>query len=220
MTALNVELARLNMVESQVRTWDVTDARVLELVARSPREDYVPTRWRNLAFVDMAIPLDRSQVMMHPKLEARLLQALEINPQDKILEVGTGSGYMTALLAALGNHVYSVEIFPEFSTEAGHKLATHGVQNVTLEVGDAAAGWNGSAPYDVILITGSLPILPENFAQSLVPNGRMIAIVGSAPAMDVRLIRRLDNGGLRETSLLETDIPALINARAPSTFSF
>ena len=220
MTALNVELARLNMLESQVRTWDVTDARVLELVARAPREDYVPAQYRNLAFVDMAIPLGHGQVMMHPKLEARLLQALEINPQDKILEVGTGSGYMTALLAALGGHVVSVEILAEFSRAAAHKLEAHGVQNITLDVGDAANGWNGGAPYDVILVTGSLPLLPESFAQTLAPNGRMIAIVGSAPTMDVKLIRRLDNGSLRETSLLETDIPALINARTPSTFTF
>ena len=180
----------------------------------------MPAQYRNLAFVDMAIPLGHGQVMMHPKLEARLLQALEINPQDKILEVGTGSGYMTALLAALGGHVVSVEILPEFSRAAAHKLEAHGVRNVTLDVGDAAAGWNGGAPYDVILVTGSLPLLPESFAQALAPNGRMIAIVGTAPTMDVKLIRRLDNGSLRETSLLETDIPALINARTPSTFTF
>jgi len=220
MTAFNVELARLNMLESQIRTWDVTDARVLELIARAPREDYVPAQYRNLAFVDMAIPLGHGQVMMHPKLEARLLQALDINPRDKILEVGTGSGYLTALLAALGNHIYSVEIIPEFSTDAARKLAAHGVQNVTLDVGDAAAGWNRNAPYNVVLITGSLPILPESFAQSLAPNGRMIAIVGNAPAMEVKLIQRAGNGALRETVLLETDIPALINARAPSAFTF
>ncbi len=219
MNALNVELARLNMVESQVRTWDVTDPRVLELVARAPREDYVPAQYRSLAFVDMALPLGHGQVMMAPKLEARLLQALDIGLRDKILEVGTGSGFMTSLLAALGAHVVSVEIIPEFSQEAARKLEVHGVKNVTLEVGDAANGWTRSAPYDVILITGSLPVLPESFAQSLAPHGRMIAIVGTSPAMEVKLIRRLD-GTLRATSLFETDIPPLTNARAPSAFRF
>ncbi len=219
MNALNVELARFNMVESQVRTWDVTDPRVLELVARAPREDYVPAQYRSLAFVDMALPLGHGQVMMAPKLEARLLQALEIGPRDKILEVGTGSGFMTSLLAALGAQVVSVEIFSDFSQEAARKLEAHGVKNVTLEVGDAAAGWARSAPYDAILITGSLPVLPESFAQSLAPNGRMIATVGQSPAMEVKLIRRVD-GTLRETSLFETDLPPLLNARAPSAFRF
>ncbi len=219
MNALNVELARHNMVESQVRTWDVTDPRVLELVARAPREDYVPAQYRSLAFVDMALPLGHGQVMMAPKLEARLLQALEIGPKDKVLEVGTGSGFMTSLLAALGAHVVSVEIVPEFSQEAARKLEAHGVKNVTLEVGDAANGWARSAPYDVILITGSLPVLPESFASSLAPHGRMIAIAGQSPAMEVKLIRRLD-GTLRESSLFETDLPPLANARAAAAFRF
>lgn len=219
MNALDVELARLNMVESQVRTWGVTNPRVLELIARAPREDYVPASCRNLAYADMNLPLGHGQVMMAPKLEARLLQTLDLNPRDKILEVGTGSGYMTSLLAALGGHVVSVEIFPEFSREAAHKLEAHGVKNVTLEVGDAADGWARSAPYDAILITGSLPVLPESFAQSLAPHGRLIAIVGQPPAMEVRLVRRLD-GARREISLFETVVPPLINARAPAAFRF
>lgn len=219
MTALNLELARHNMVESQVRTWDVTDARVLALLARSPREDYVPAPYRALAYVDMAIPLGHGQAMLHPKLEARLLAALAIRPTDKILEIGTGSGYMTALLAALGAHVVSVEIFPELAQEAARKLDAHGVRNVTLEVGDAANGWSRSAPYDAILLTGSLPVLPDDFAESLAPHGRLIAIVGSSPAMEVKLVRRLD-GTLSTTSLFETDVPPLVNARAPSAFRF
>ncbi len=219
MNALNVELARLNMVECQVRTWDVSDPRVLELVARAPREDYVPAAYRNLAFVDMNLPLGHGQVMMAPKLEARLLQALDIGPKDRILEVGTGSGYLTSLLAALGGHVVSVEIFPEFSESAARRLAAHGVTNVTLEVGDAAQGWARNAPYDAILITGSLPVLPEGFVQSLAPHGRLIAVVGTSPAMEVKLLRRLD-GARRETSLFETDLPPLLNARAPSAFRF
>lgn len=219
MTALNVELARHNMVENQVRTWDVTDARVLDLIARAPREDYVPAPYRALAYVDMAVPLGHGQAMMHPKLEARLLQALALRPQDRILEVGTGSGYMTALLAALGAHVVSVEIFPDLAQAAARALEAHGVENVTLEVGDAANGWAQSAPYDAILVTGSLPLLPESFAESLAPHGRLLAIVGSSPAMEVKLVRRLD-GALRTTSLFETDVAPLVNARAPAAFRF
>jgi protein-L-isoaspartate(D-aspartate) O-methyltransferase len=208
------------MVECQIRPWDVLDQRVLDLIARAPREDYVPAAYRNLAFADMAVPLPHDQVMMTPKIEARLLAALEIAPTDKILEVGTGSGYLTSLLAALGKHVYSVEIFSDLSQEAGARLAAHGVTNVTLEVGDAAAGWKQHKPYDVVVLTGSLPILPDAFRESLAHDGRLFAIVGQSPVMEARLIRRLGKDGLSDYSLFETVLPPLINARAPSRFVF
>jgi len=217
---MNFDVARDVMIKSQLRTWDVIDQRVLDLVARMPRQDYVPAAYRNIAYVDMNIPLGHGEVMMAPKLEARLLQELEIDPQDKILEIGTGSGYMTALLAGLGRQVVSVEIRPEFTAEAAAKLAHHGVRNITLEVGDAALGWDRQKPYNVILITGSLPILPEAFRQSLAPGGRMIAIVGRAPAMEVRRIRRLDAQSFQEDSLFETVLPPLVNATEPSRFVF
>ena len=220
MSPLNFDVARDVMIKSQLRTWDVIDQRVLDLVARMPRQDYVPAAYRNIAYVDMNIPLGHGEVMMAPKLEARLLQELEIDPQDKILEIGTGSGYMTALLASLGRQVVSVEIRPEFTAEAAAKLAHHGVRNITLEVGDAALGWDRQKPYNVILITGSLPILPEAFRQSLAPGGRMIAIVGRAPAMEVRRIRRLDAQSFQEDSLFETVLPPLINATEPPRFVF
>ena len=220
MNAMNFELARHNMVEQQIRPCEVLDSRVLELVARAPREDYVPTIYRQLAFADMNIPLRHGQVMMHPKLEARLLQELEINPSDKILEIGTGSGYMTSLLAAFGRHVHSVEIFPEFTTAAARTLAAHGVRNITLDVGDGAQGWDRNAPYDVILVTGSLPVLPEALRQSLAPGGRLIAIVGHSPVMDVKRLRRLDAQSFREESLFETDLPPLVNATEPTKFKF
>lgn len=220
MTSLNFETARHNMVAQQIRTWEVTDAQVLELVARAPREDYVPARLRNLAFVDMNLPLGHGQVMMAPKLEARLLQTLALHPGDKVLEIGTGSGYVTSLLAALAGRVISVEIFPEFSAAAARRLEAHGHRNVTLEVGDAAAGWDRHGPYDAILVTGSLPVLPEAFRQGLAPGGRLLAIVGESPAMAVRLVRRLDQHGFGETSLFETDLPPLINARAHARFVF
>ena len=220
MLPVNFDAARDLMIKSQLRTWDVLDQRVLDLVARMPREEYVPAAYRNIAYVDMNIPLGHGEVMMAPKLEARLLQELEIDPQDKILEIGTGSGYMAALLANLGRQVVSVEIRPEFTAAAAAKLAHHGVRNITLEVGDAALGWDRQKPYDVIVITGSLPILPETFQQSLAPGGRMIAIVGRAPAMEVRRIRRLDANSFHEDSLFETVLPPLINATEPSRFVF
>ena len=220
MSQINLETARYNMVEQQIRPWEVLDQRVLDLIARSPREDYVPAPYRNLAYADMNIPLGHGQVMMPPKLEARLLQALDIEPNDAVLEIGTGSGYMTSLLAALGRHVYSVEIIPELNESAEERLAAHGITNVTLEVGDGANGWNTHQPYDVIIITGSMPLLPDSFAESLDIAGRMVAIIGVSPVMDVRLLRKVNKNGVTETSLFETDLPPLINAAAPRQFVF
>ena len=220
MSSLNLDAARVSMIKSQLRTWDVLDDRILELIARSPREDYVPKQYHNLAYVDMSIPLGHGEVMMAPKLEARLLQELEISPTDKILEIGTGSGYMTSLLAAFGRHVISVEILPEFTAAAATKLAHHGVRNITLETGDGARGWDRQKPYDVILLTGSTPILPEAFQESLAIGGRLIAIVGTAPAMDVRRIRRLGEHSFEEKSLFETVVPPLRHALEPSKFVF
>lgn len=218
--SMDFEQARRTMLDQQIRPWDVIDQRVLDAIANSPREDYVPTPYRTLAFVDMNIPLAHGQMMMPPKLEARLLQALAIEPDDKILEVGTGSGYVTSLLAKLGRHVHSVEIFPDFTTQAAQKLAAHGIRNMTLEVSDAARGWARSAPYDVIFITGSLPLVPDDFRAQLAPNGRLLAIVGRAPAMEARLIERLDGQNFRSRSILETVLPPLVNAPEPSRFVF
>lgn len=217
---MNFERARFNMVEQQIRTWEVLDERILALVGRMPREDFVPPAYRKLAFVDMNIPLSHGQVMMAPKVEARMLQTLEVDPHDTVLEIGTGSGYVTALLAALSKHVHSVEILPELHTEAGAKLAAHGIRNATLELGDAASGWVQHAPYDVIAVTGSLPLLPEQLRQQLKIGGRLFAIVGKSPAMEARLIRRIETDSWAETSLFETDLPPLLNARAPDKFVF
>ena len=218
--SIDFERARRTMLDQQIRPWDVVDQRVLDAIATSPREDYVPAQYRTLAFVDMNIPLAHAQVMMSPKLEARLLQALTIETNDKILEVGTGSGYVTSLLAKLGRHVTSVEIFPDFTTQAAQKLAAHGIDNVTLETGDAARGWTRGAPYDVVFITGSLPLAPDAFRSQLAPGGRLVAIVGNAPAMEARLIERLEGHNFRARSLLETVLPPLVNAPAPARFVF
>lgn len=207
------------MVEQQIRTWDVLDPRILELIARSPREDYVPETYRKLAFADMNIPIANGQVMMQPKVEARLIQELDIKPTDKILEVGTGTGYLTSLLASLGKHVHSVEFFADFSHSALEQLARHNHKNVTLEVGDAANGWNKHAPYDVIVLTGSVATLPRAFQESLAPNGRLVAIVGQSPAMEAILVKRVSTG-FADMSLFETDVPALVNGGVVRTFKF
>ena len=220
MTAINIESARHNMVVSQIRTGSVLDDRILELVGRGPRQDFVPDALRNLAFVDMQIPLGHGEVMMAPLVEARLLQELAIKPTDKILEIGTGSGYMTWLLAQLGARVHSVEIRAEFTDRASGRLAAHGVRNVELEIGDGARGWDRHAPYDVILVTGSLPLLPEEFKKQLRVGGRLIAIVGKSPAMEARLITRVTDTGFDTRGLFETDLPPLQNALAPSAFVF
>jgi protein-L-isoaspartate(D-aspartate) O-methyltransferase len=168
----------------------------------------------------MEIPLGHGEKMLAPKMEARLLQELQLLPADKILEVGTGSGYMTALLASLGSHVYSVDIIAEFTRAAGAKLAVHGIANVTLETGDAARGWNRHGPYDAIILTGSVPVLPEAFPRSLNAGGRLIAVVGEPPVMEAQLMSCLSAGAYGTTSLFETCLAPLKNALQPERFVF
>ncbi len=210
--------ARHFMVEQQIRPWEVLDQKVLDLLEALPREDFVPPEWRNLAYVDDFIPLPGGEVMLPPKVEARMLQALDVQPEDTILEVGTGSGYFTALLARLGRHVYSVEIDPALSRAAGEKLREHGIVNVTLEVGDAARGWAKHTPCNVIAITGALPELPEAFREQLTLGGRLVAVVGEPPVMEAILIRRLGEYEWSEEALFETVIPPLKNAPRPRRF--
>jgi protein-L-isoaspartate(D-aspartate) O-methyltransferase len=216
----DIERARFNMVEQQIRPWDVLDQQVLDLLFTLRREDFVPAQYRSLAFVDMEIPLGHGEKMLAPRVEARMLQELTVKPGDRILEVGTGSGYMTALLAKRGAHVTSVEIVPEFSAAAAAKLASHGITNVTLEVGDAAHGWNKGAPYDVIVLTGSVPVLADDFQRSLKPGGRLLAVVGEAPAMEARLMTCAGGGAYDTVVLFETCIPTLRNAPQPERFVF
>ena len=217
---MNVEQARYNMVEQQIRTWEVLDQQVLDLLVKVKREDFAPAQYRSLAFVDMEIPLGHGEKMLAPKLEARLVQELAIRPGDRILEVGTGSGYMTALLASLGGHVDSVDIIPEFTRTAAARLAEHRITNIALETGDAARGWNKQAPYDAIVLTGSVPILPETFQQSLALGGRLIAIIGEPPVMEARLITRVAERAFNSIGLFETCIAPLRNALQPERFVF
>ena len=219
-TQIPTERARFNMVEQQIRPWDVLDQEVLDLLFTVRREEFVPAQYRSLAFVDMEIPLGHGEVMLAPRIEARMLQELAVKPGDRILEIGTGSGYMTALLAKRGAHVASVEIIPELSAQAAAKLVAQGITNVTLEVGDAARGWDRLAPYDVIVLTGSVPVLADAFQRSLKPGGRLLAVVGEAPVMESRLLVCAGDGDCNTLGLFETCIPALRNAPQPQRFVF
>ena len=223
-TQTDIERARFNMVEQQIRPWDVLDQQVLDLLFELRREDFVLPQFRSLAFFDMEIPLaanaGEDERMLAPKLEARMLQALSVKPSDRVLEIGTGSGYMTALLARRAAHVTSVEINPEFSTQAAQRLAAHDIRNITLETGDGARGWARNAPYDAIVLTGSTPVLDPAFQASLNAGGRLLAIVGDAPAMTAQLINCEAPGVFRSTGLFETCVPPLRNAPQPKRFEF
>jgi protein-L-isoaspartate(D-aspartate) O-methyltransferase len=216
---MNLEQARFNMIEQQIRTWEVLDPVVLDLLHRVPREDFVPIAYKGLAFADLEIPIGHGQVMLSPKMEARMLQALNLKTTDTVLEVGTGSGYMTALLASLADHVYSVELIQELSHNAAQKLAAHQITNVTLEVGDGTRNWDAGR-YDVIVLTGSTPVLPDEFQQHLKPGGRLLAIIGEAPAMEAVLVTCIAEGVYRRTVLFETVTPALDNAPQAEQFTF
>ena len=217
-TEMNFEQARLNMIEQQIRTWEVLDQNVLNLIAQIHREDFIPENYRLLALADIQIPLMHGQVTMTPKVEARLIQSLAIKKTDKILEIGTGCAYLTALLASSGKHVTSVDIFPEFTSEARYKLINHNINNISLETGDAIKGWDQQAHYDVIVITGSVPLLEPVFQEQLNIMGRMFVITGKSPAMEAWLITRIGQHEWARESLFETNIPALIGA--PDTESF
>lgn len=217
---MDIEQTRFNMVAQQIRTWNVLDDNVLDLLYKVKREEFVSAENQVMAFVDMEIPLGHGQVMLTPKMEARILQELHINKTDKILEVGSGSGYMTALLAERGAHVYSVEIIPELKAMAENNLKAHNITNVTIEQGDAARGWSRHAPYDVIVLTASTPVLPDAFQNSLNPGGRMFAIVGEDPVMEALLITCVAPGEFTTTRLFETSTAPLINAQQPVRFTF
>ena len=217
---MNLEQARTNMVEQQIRTWEVLDQDVLDLLYLVPREEFVPAEHRALAFSDLEIPIGHNERMWQPKLEARVLQELNIRKTDRVLEVGTGSGYFTALLAHRGAQVHSVEINPALAEMGRRNLERHGADNIVLETGDAARGWPQHGPYDAIVLTGSTPVLPAAFLEQLAPGGRLFAVVGEAPAMAARLVVRGELGGSRATDLFETVIRPLVNAERPSRFKF
>jgi protein-L-isoaspartate(D-aspartate) O-methyltransferase len=208
-----------NMIYNQIRPWEVTDQVVLKQMMVVPRELFVPETYHDLAFADMAIPLGHGQVMLTPKEVGRILQDLNIQTDETILEIGTGSGYMTALLAGLGQRIDSIDIFSDFSVAAQLKLAKLKINNVNLITADAAHGWDKQS-YDVIVITGSLPSLPNQFRLSLNPGGRLFAIIGQTPAMEAVLLTYTLRGQWHEQKLFETVVPPLLNVKEPSQFVF
>lgn len=221
---LDVEEARRNMIEHQLRPWEVLDRRVTEVLARVPREAFVPPSHRGHAFADLQMPLGlHDQVMMEPKLEGRMLQALDPQPNDRVLEIGTGSGFITACLIELGGPVTSVEYFPELQEQALTRLESLGYMDRSgrhrLMTGDASAGWDDAQQYDVIAVTGSLPELHHGFHHSLRVGGRVFVIVGDFPIMEALLITRTDTDAWRTESVLDTSVPHLINARKHRRFA-
>jgi protein-L-isoaspartate(D-aspartate) O-methyltransferase len=217
---MNLEHARANMVEQQIRTWDVLDQDVLDLLYVVPREAFVLPTHRALAFSDLELPIGEGERMWQPKLEARVLQELALRKSDRVLEVGTGSGYLTALLARSAAHVCSVEIKPALAAFGRANLERHAIANLTLEIGDAARGWPRHAPYDGIVLTGSTPLLPRAFLEQLAPGGRLFAVVGEAPAMSARLYTCSAPGAWGHVDLFETVIQPLSNCERPPRFRF
>jgi len=220
MPELNFTQARFNMIEQQVRPWEVLDQQVLDVMSQIPREAFVPDAYAHLAFADIEIPLAHNQVMMPPKLEGRVVQSLLLKPTDRVLEIGTGSGYVTALLAALANHVDTVDAFIDFVEDSRTKLAAHHIKNVTCHAGDAVNGWNTHIRYDAIILTGSVPILKPHWQAQLAIDGRLFAIVGQAPIMEAKLITRINEHEWIEDSLFETSIPAIMGAPKLNAFVF
>jgi len=220
MNSTDHQLARHNMVVQQIRPCKVNDLPLLDLLESVPRESFVPADCEGLAFADTEIPLGHGQHMMKPLLEANMLQALDVKPTETVLEIGTGSGFITAMLAKSARHVHSIEINPELSVAAAHNLEQLGIVNVSLEVGDACTKNSSTDAYDVIAVTGSMPLLEERFQHCLKVGGRLFAITGEAPAMEAILITRIAENEWQHESLFETDVDALQNAPAPQHFEF
>ena len=216
---MDIEQARFNMVEQQIRTWDVLDQDVLDLLFAVRREEFVPAPYRALAFADLEIPLGDGEKMWSPKMEARVVQDLGLKPGERVLEIGTGSGYLTALVAGRGALVTSVEVNPRLASEAKANLARAGIAPVELVVGDGARGW-GRGAYDAIVLTGSTPELPDAFLNQLAPGGRVFAVVGEPPVMMARLVRWAAPGAMVKRILFETVIDPLKNAATPARFEF
>jgi len=222
---LDIERARFNMIEQQIRPWEVLDQSVLDLLAAVKREEFVPAAYRNLAFVDMEVPLnldgaETGECMLAPKVEARVLQSLALRPDDLVLEIGSGSGYMAALLGAKAREVTTVESNPKLQAFAQHNLQRNGFSNVQIQGGDGARGWNTNQAYDVIVISGGLPLLPDLFLQQLKPHGRLVAFVGTGSVMNAVLITRTGDKSFDNVVLFETRVPYLHNAEPVSGFRF
>ena len=217
---MNIEQARFNMIEQQIRPWDVLNQGVLELLAVVKREDFVPAAHRALAFVDTEVPLPCGQCMLAPRVEARLLQELAVHKHERVLEIGAGSGYMAALLAHKAQHVTTLEIEPELARLASTNLRRAGVMNASVLEADGVAGLAGEAPFDVIVLSGSVAEVPPALVAQLKPGGRLSAIVGAEPVMRAVLIGRSPDQGLERTVLFDTVAQRLRGFPEPTRFHF
>jgi len=216
---MNTSTARYQMVNQQIRTWDVTDEGILDLLARLPRDDFAPAAYRHLAYADCAVPLGHGELMMVPSVEGRLLQALALDAQDVVLEVGTGSGYLSACLAALASRVVTVDIHDDFVSAARERFARHAIDNVAASVMDACRELPDGR-FDAIAVTGSLATLDQRYIDALRPGGRLFIVTGEHPVMEAQLVVRGNDDDWRATSLFETSLRRLQNAPEPSGFSF
>lgn len=216
---MNIDIAREKMIEQQVRAWEVLEPSVLDVLARVPRENFVLPQFRDLAFADTEIPIGHGETMMTPTLEGRLLQALDLAGSEHVLEIGTGSGFVTACLATLAKQVMSIDIYEDFLKAAGDRLADAGIDNVVVEQMDATQALPDGR-YDAIAVTGSLEVFDARLVDALKIGGRMFVVVGKSPVMDARLVTRTSDSEWQSDSLFETDLKALVNGRLPPQFSF
>lgn len=216
--AMNFEQARQNMVENQVRPAEVLDFDVLDTLKAVRREDFVAPEHRNVAFADLTLPIGHGEVMMKPVIEGRTLQAVALNKTDEVLEIGTGSGYLTACLAHLAGKVTSIDMHADFVEAARQRLAAAGITNVTLATAEAVNGYDPKTVFDAIVVTGAVHAVPEKFVRWLKPGGRMFVVRGDSPAQTAVLLTHEGDGRYREESLLETDLPYLAHAAPVKRF--
>jgi len=216
----NIEQARFNMIEQQIRPWDVADATVLHLMSAIKREDFVPTAYKAMAFADMAVPLPAQQVMLEPRIQARLLQDAAVQPTDKVLEIGTGSGFTTAVLASQAQRVISLEINPELADLARANLQRANIHNAEVRCADGAQGAAADAPFDVIFLGGSVAEVPQALLGQLKVGGRLVAIVGDEPIMHALVVTRTSETNFKTDEKWDDNAPRLVNFPQPPSFKF
>ena len=217
---MNIEIARTNMIKQQLRTWNVNDQAILDVLSNTPREDFVPEIFRDMAFADISIPLAHKQSLMTPKEEGRMLQALTVRDSDRVLVIGVQTGYIPSVLAKLALQIYGVEHYDDFRVTAEKNVKALNLENITLIKGDVKGGWQSHAPFNVIVLTGSVPSLSDSLLQSLELGGRLYAVVGAKPDMSATLVTRLSDYDWKEEKLFETDRPPTPNAEELERFIF
>lgn len=220
MNLLNIEQARFNMIEQQIRPWDVSDAAVLQLLTVVKREDFVPAAYKAMAFADMAVPLPAEQVMLPPRIQARLLQDAAVQPSDKVLEIGTGSGFTTAMLASQAQRVISLEINPELADLARANLQRANIHNAEVRCADGVRGAAADAPFDVIFLGGSVTEVPQALLSQLKVGGRLVGIVGNEPIMHAQVVTRTSETNFKSDEKWDDNAPRLVNFPQPSAFKF